>query len=330
MEAKKIKKENSGGIKAFLLKLLEMRELTIMILLVIMVVFLSIRTTTFMTKSNIIVLLQGMSTDMMIAIPMAISLIGGNIDFSVGSTLMLTTTVAGLAMKSGAGAAGGILTGLALGAFLGFVNGVIINRLRVNPMVATLGTWMAYEGAALVVAGGNTISNFPDAFLKLGRFTVGGIPSSVIFMIIIIIVGAFLLKYVNFFQQSYYIGSNQTSARLAGINIKKFIYLTYIITGVVAAFAGLVVASRLGAASQTLGKGLEFRNVVALLVGGVSMDGGEGTITGTVLGVIIMQIVRNALVLLHIDPSYTQVIIGSILVLSVALDQYNKRRKVKL
>jgi len=316
--------------KPFVKALLERREITLILLIMVMAIGLVLRTNTFLTSANIRVLLQGMSTDMMIAVPMAISLIAGNIDFSVGSSLCLTSAVACTAMSAGVPAGLGILIGLALGAALGFLNAVIINKLHVTPLVATLGTWMAFQGAALVIIGGNTVANLPADFLQIGRIEVLGVPISIIYMVLIIALGMFALKYINFFHRAYFIGSNKESARLAGINTDRFKYVTYTITGIVAAFAGLVLAARLGSSSQNAGSGLEFRNVVGLLVGGLSMDGGEGTIIGATLGVLIMQIINNALVLLYINPSYTKVIIGAILILAIAIDQFNRRRRAKV
>ena len=322
------KANNRTTIGAIAGKILRTRELSLGLLIVVMIVALMTRTSNFATAGNIRVLMQGMSVDMMIAIPMAISLIAGNIDFSVGSVLCLTGAVAGLVMNAGAPGIVGIAVGLALGGFLGFLNAVIINKLKVTPLVATLGTWMAYRGIALVVIGG-TVANLPSDFTSFGRVEPLGIPVTILYMIAIVIAGILLIKYSGFFHNAYYIGSNKTSARLAGINNERFIYISYTITGVVAAFAGLVLAARLGSASQNAGEGLEFRNVVGLLVGGVSMDGGEGTLIGAVMGVIMMQIVNNAIVLLYLNPSYTKVITGSILVLAVALDQFNKQKKMR-
>jgi len=317
-----------GTAGAVIGKVLSTRELSLGLLIVVMVGLLMTQTSNFATMGNIRVLLQGMSVDMMIAIPMAISLIAGNIDFSVGAILCLTGAVAGLAMNAGASGVAGVLVGLALGGALGFLNALTINRLKVTPLVATLGTWMAYRGVALVVIGG-TVANLPASFLKFGRVEPLGIPVSIIYMLIIIIAGILLIKYLSFFHNAYYIGSNKVSARLAGINTQKFIYISYTITGIVAAFAGLVLAARLGSASQNAGEGLEFRNVVGLLVGGISMDGGEGKLIGAVLGILLMQIVNNAIVLLYLNPSYTKVITGSVLVLAIALDQFNKQRKLR-
>ena len=323
------KKEKGNVSKGGLWKLLEMRELTIMVILLIMVVFLMFSTDTFATSANLRVLFQGMSVDMMIAIPMAISLIAGNIDFSVGSCLCLSSYIGCMSMVMGAPTWLGILIGLAAGAAFGALNALFICKLNITPLIATMGTWMAYQGIALVLAGGNTVSGLPDAFKNFGRLELFNIPLPTIYMIVIVIVGIFVLKYSDFFHQAYYIGSNKNSARLAGINTNKFIYISYALTGLVSAFAGMTLAARLGSVSQNSGTGLEFRNVVALLIGGVSMDGGEGTLVGAVLGVIIMQVVGNSLVLLNINPSYTKVIQGGILVLAVAIDQMNKRRKEK-
>lgn len=309
-------------------KILQTRELSLVVLLAFIVIALTSSTSTFATSGNIRVLLQGMSVDMMIAIPMAISLIAGNIDFSVGSNLCLSSAIVGLSLNAGIPAWLAILIGLASGAAFGALNGVIINKLGVTPLVATLGTWMAYRGIALVVIGGQTLGNFGESFTIVGRATWLGVPSTIVYMFAIIMVGIFIIKYTSFFHNAYLIGSNKLSAKLAGINIEKFVYISYMITGAVAAFAGIVLAARLGSSSQNAGTQLEFRNVVGLLVGGISMDGGEGKLIGAVLGVTLMQLINNAIVLLYLNPSYTQVITGSILVLAVAIDQLSKRRKV--
>lgn len=310
-------------------KLMRSREMSLMLLIVILVIILWISTNTFGSIGNIRVLLQGMSVDMMIAIPMAMALIAGLIDFSVGSILCMSSAAAGIALNTGAQTWLVILVGLGTGCLLGLLNAVIINKLKVTPLVATLGTWMAYRGAALVIIGGSTLANFDESFLIIGRATFFGIPISILYMVIIVAMGLFLIKYIRFFNNAYFIGSNNTSARLAGINTRKFTYVAYTLTGLIAAFAGLTLTARLGSTSQNAGEGLEFRNIVGLLIGGISMDGGEGSIWGAVLGVLLMQLVNNAIVLLYLNPSYTKLITGSILVLAVALDQFGKQRRVR-
>jgi len=314
-----------GGVS--ITQLLQQREVSLFILLVLFTIVLSILTSSFTTPGNIRVLLQGMTVDMIIAVPMAISLIAGNIDFSVGSNVALTSTVAGMSLAAGIPPAGAILIALALGAVLGLVNAVLVDAFRITALVATLGTWMAYKGLALIVAGGQTIGNFPADFTVFGRLEPLGIPISIIYMAVVILAGMFVMKYVRFFNNAYFIGSNGESAHLAGINRGLFTYGSFMLTGVLSAFAGVVLAARLGAASQQAGDGLEFRDVVGLLIGGISMDGGVGSILGAVLGVTLMQLVNNAIVLLHLNVSYTKVITGGILILAVAVDKLTRTRR---
>ena len=183
-------KERMKKSKGLLWKALEIRELTIIVILLLMIGFLMISTNTFATSANIRVLMQGMSVDMMIAIPMAISLIAGNIDFSVGSALCLSSYIGCMAMGAGAPAWAGILIGLVTGAILGILNAVFICELHITPLIATMGTWMAYQGIALVLAGGNTVSGLPDGFKEFGRMELLGIPVPIIYMLIIIVIGS--------------------------------------------------------------------------------------------------------------------------------------------
>ncbi len=321
-------KANGGTLKrkSYFRRLLEAREFSLIIILIVIIIALTIFTDTFASNANLTVMLQGMTVDMIIAVPMAISLIAGNIDFSVGSNLALSSVIACMAMNRGASTLVGMLIALACGVIFGFINAFIINKFRITPLVATLGTWMAYRGLALVISSGATIANLPESFKTFGRGALFGIPLPIVYMVVVVILGIFALKYINFFNQAYYIGGNAASARLAGIDTDKFTYISYSLTGLMSAFAGMVLSARLGAVSQSAGSGLEFRNVVALLIGGVSMDGGEGTILGTALGVTLMQIVNNSLVLLKINPSWTQVITGGILVVSIAIDKASRRK----
>lgn len=331
----KVKNQNNeraaqaGSLSSRVGRVLQMREVSLAILLLIFCVCLSIATPNFAKPANFRVLLQGMSTDMMIAIPMCISLIAGNIDFSGGSALCLNGAICALMLNKGLAVPLAIAIGLAAGFALGALNGVIVNKLGLTPLVATMGTWMAYRGAGLVLLGGGTLSSFPESFLNLGRATVGGVPITIIYMVVIVVVGMLVLKYSNFFHNAYFIGSNKASAKLAGINVERFTVITYAITGTVAAFAGIILSARLGSCSQNAGESLEFRNVVGLLVGGISMDGGVGSVLGAVMGVILMQLVGNAITLLYLNSSYTKVINGCILIFAVGIDMLIKKRKAK-
>ena len=146
-------------------------------------------------------------------------------------------------------------------------------------------------------------------------------------MFLTVLIAAFLLKRISFFHQSYFIGSNKESARLSGINVTKFYYIIYMIIGFFAAFAGVLSISRYGSAPASLGQGVEFRVVTGLLIGGVSMEGGEGSILGAFLGMLLMALIANALTLFGIDSNLQNVLIGCIMLASVAVDQANRSRQ---
>ena len=158
-------------------------------------------------------------------------------------------------------------------------------------------------------------------------FGISSIPTLIFFMFLATIIAMILLKYVTFFHQAYFIGSNKESAKLAGIDVNKFVYVMYILIGLAAAVAGVLSISRYGSAPASLGQGVEFRIISALLIGGVSLNGGEGSVLGTFLGVLLMALIANALTLFAIDTNLQNVLIGAIMVISVAVDEANRRRQ---
>ena len=195
-------------------------------------------------------------------------------------------------------------------------------------MIVTMGTWMSFKGVGLMIINSSTLSNFPVAFKAIVQDgKVLGIPTLIFVMFVATIIAMILLKYVTFFHQAYFIGSNKESAKLAGINVNKFVYVMYILIGLAAAVAGVLSISRYGSAPASLGQGVEFRIISALLIGGVSLNGGEGSVLGTFLGVLLMALIANALTLFAIDTNLQNVLIGAIMVISVAVDEANRRRQ---
>lgn len=269
-----------------------------------------------------------MATDMIIGAFLTVSLIAGNTDFSVGSNMGCSAFVCGLMLNAGQSIPVSILCGLLAGVAIGALNAFIVVNLRVLPMIATMGTWMAFKGVGLMIINSQTLSNFPLAFKNIVQEgNVLGIPMLIVVMLIVTILAMFLLKYVSFFHQAYFIGSNPESAKLSGINVKRFVYVLYMMIGFFAALAGILSISRYGSAPASLGQGVEFRVISALLIGGVSLNGGEGSILGTFLGILLMALIANALTLFAIDTNLQNVLIGAIMVVSVAIDEANRRRQ---
>ena len=327
------KKGTDAGVKNLSKKntlrtLLEAKELTIFIIVLLFGTILSFATPYFLTSSNLLIILNGMALNMIMATGLTISLIGGHTDFSIGSIFGCSAFAAGLLMEAGQGVVFSICVGLLFGTLLGSINGILVVKIKVLPIVVTMGTWMAYKGLGLIMVGNRALSGMPSSFKAIAqRWNFFGLPTIIFLMLIIMILGMFALKYIKFFHESFFIGGNIESAKLAGINVNRFIIIAYMINGFLAAFAGILMLSRIGSAPSTMGQGLEFQVITALLIGGVSFSGGEGSILGAFLGCFLMGMISNALSIFGINANMQQVIIGTILVFAVAMDESNRRRK---
>lgn len=324
----KLQGREAGGFGAFVKRIFQIREIVIFLLVFVLCVFMAMKHPQFLTLANVRIIGNYMSTDMIIGAFLTISLIAGNTDFSVGSNLGCSAFVCGLMLNKGLPIPAAIALGLLTGCAIGFLNGFIINNFKVLPMIATMGTWMTFKGAGLMIINSSSLGNFPMEFKAIVQDgDIMGIPLMMVVMIIVTVIASLLLKYVSFFHQAYFIGSNPESARLSGINVKKFVYVLYTIIGFFSAVAGVLSISRYGSAPSSLGQGLEFRVISGLLIGGVSLNGGEGSIMGTFLGILLMALISNALTLFAIDTNLQNVLIGMIMIISVAVDEANRRRQ---
>jgi len=316
------------GIQTVVRRIFEIREIVILLLVLLLGVFMAFRSPQFLTQANAKTIGNYMANDMIIGAFLTISLIAGNTDFSVGSNMGCSGFVCGLLLNAGYSIPVCILCGLLVGIAIGALNAFIVVNLKVLPMIATMGTWMAFKGAGLMIINSQTLSNFPVAFKNIVQeWNLFGVSTLIVVMLVVSVIAMILLKYVSFFHQAYFIGSNPESARLSGINVTRFVYSLYMIIGGCSALAGILATSRYGSAPASLGQGVEFRVISALLIGGVSLNGGEGSILGTFLGILLMALISNALTLFGIDTNLQNVLIGSIMVISVAIDEANRRRQ---
>lgn len=317
-----------SGFRQALGRVFEIREIVIFLLVLVLSVFITLQSSQFLTQANFRVVGNYIAVDMIIGAFLTISLIAGKTDFSVGSNMGCSAFVCGLLLNAGTPIPLAILCGLLTGLAIGALNAFCVVRLKVLPMIVTMGTWMAFKGVGLILINSSALSNFPLAFKAIVQdWQVFGISTLIIAMLTVTVIAALLLKYVSFFHQAYFIGSNPESAKLSGINVNRFTYVLYMLIGFCSAFAGILSISRYGSAPASLGQGVEFRVISALLIGGVSLNGGEGSILGTFLGILLMALINNALTLLGIDSNLQNVLIGSIMVISVAIDEANRRRQ---
>jgi ribose transport system permease protein len=258
---------------------------------------------------------------------MTFLLVSGGFDLSVGSVLALTGTVLALLVVKGVAIPIALLASGAVGALIGLVNGVLVTRVGVNPLVATLGTLSAARGFALVLTEGFSISGLPASFGIVGSTDVLGVPVMVIVMVALVVVADLALRHTRALRQLYFIGANETAARLSGIAVDRVRTVAYIASGLFAALAGALLASRLMAGTPTAGNALELQVLAAAVIGGASLRGGEGTVLGAFLGVIFVALINNAMTMLAVSIYWQMVVTGIVLTVAVALDMLIRRRQ---
>lgn len=318
------------SIKQIIKSIGSFKESILITVIVIMGVIMSIASPYFLTGTNIEAMLLGLSVEGIMTIGMVILLISGGLDLSVGSTLGFTGVVTGLALTAHIPAVISIIIGLSAAAAIGLINGLLIARVNLNPFITTLGMMMAVRGLMLVIAQGKAILNMPPAFKALGQGRFLGIQYPIYILIILIIIGDILLRNLRFFRQSYYVGGNESSAKLNGINVGKVKIFNYCLVAVLSGFAGILVTARFGSASVTVGQGMEMNVITAAIIGGASLNGGEGSVFGAFLGALFMQIISSSLNLLGVDIYWQNFITGAILIGAILVDALSEKRKAKV
>ena len=314
--------------RAFLKTLLQQREVSIFLSVLAMGVLLAFNSPNFLGRGNLLTLVVGMSFDMIVAVGMTILMVSGGFDLSVGSCLALAGAVAGYSMtKFDAPVWMGIMLGLLTGVLVGWINGFLVTKVRVNPLITTLGMMQVVRGVVFLLTAGLGIPNLPDGFNYFGQEKWLNLQIPVWVMLFLVIAGEVLLRRSSYFRQSYFVGGNERSARLSGINVDRVKVMNYIIVGVMAAVSGVLLAGRMGTASVSAGLGAELRVVSAVVLGGASLSGGEGTILGALLGVTLMNLLSNGLNILGINVYWQNVVIGAVLLIAVAADSLSRRNK---
>lgn len=303
------------------------REAGIALVLLVSVVLLSLATPNFLTASNLAIVARQISLFAIIAIGMTMVILLGDIDLSVGSVVALGSVVTGFALvRLGLPIPLGMLAGLAVGALVGFTNGTIIVRTGVPSFIVTLGMMGIARGAALVITKGSTISGLPPAFFSVGQGFVYGVPIPVIICIVLAILAHIFLSRTTIGRHIYFIGSNPEAALLSGINVSRIKLLVFTLASTLAALEAVIETSRMSTAQPAAGVGYELTAIGAVIIGGASLFGGEGTILGTILGATLLGLITNGLILLGVSAYWQQVFSGSIIILAVTLDMWRQRR----
>jgi ribose transport system permease protein len=304
------------------------REAWLLVLTVVIFAVFSVRyNITFLSAANFSAILRNLAFEGMLAIGMMLLIVGGMFDLSVGAMASMVGVVTGWLMKSaGVPVPLAIAGGLAVAAAGGLLNGFVVARVRVNPLITTLGTMGVFQGIALLV-GGPGITFLPESFTRVGQAELLGLQMPVWLLLVMALAAHYALAHTRFFRKYYFIGSNEKAARLSGINVERMQMLGFTLTGVIAGLAGIVYSSRIATASSTLGVGAELQAITAVILGGASLAGGQGTIRGAMIGVFFMALMKNVLIISRVTSEWQGIVLGGVLVAAVALDSVMTRRR---
>ncbi len=312
-----------------------------LIFLVLLIVVFSVLQPNFLHPLNLMNILRQVSLSGLIAIGMTFVILTAGIDLSVGSLVALTGLAAAYVSKGGlesrfaVGAAAdagnpvylAFLAAAGVGIAAGALQGWAITRLKVPPFVVTLGGLTAWRGAALLLSGGGPISGFSPAYTWWGQGRIEGVPVPVIIFILAAIIAHIVLRHTRFGLHVYAVGGNAPAANLNGVNARRVTFLVYVIVGFFCGLGSFLLSARLNSAEAVAGLGLELDVIAAVVIGGTSLFGGVGGVFGTVVGALLIGVLRNGLVLLNVSPFIQQIVIGVILVAAVAFDQYAAARR---
>ena len=295
--------------------------------LICLFLLLSLASPYFLTLGNLSSVIRQTTVITIMAIGMTVVIASGGIDLSVGSMVGLTGVCGTMLIAGNYPTALAVLAAMVAGAACGAFNGTAATVLRIPPFIATLGTLGIYRGLTLLVTDGMPIANLSRDFGVLATGTVlGYIPVPLVFLLGTALVVHFILKYTKLGRYSYAIGSNAEAARCSGIRVAPYTVAIYTLGGALAGLAGMIESARLVTGQPTAGEGYELRVIAAVVIGGGSLNGGQGTVAGTIVGALIMGLLSNGCNLLGISPFVQQVIIGSVIILAVTLDEFQRRR----
>ena len=305
----------------------DIRELTLIMLITVIIVVMANINPYFFSFSNFRAVAVGMTPTAIIVIGMAILLASGGFDLSVGSVMALSSTVVAMLLLTGMPIFIAVLCGLIMGGVIGVANGVLVTSFGINPLIATLGTMSIARGIALVLTEGFSVSSLPSSFAWIGKASFGGFPVIVIVTLVLVVLFDLAVRHTRFFRQVYFIGANEKAAMLSGIHVNRVRIILYALTGILAAFAGILLASRLMSGTPTAGNGIELQVLAAAVIGGASLRGGEGTILGAFLGVVFVALINNTMTMLAVSIYWQMIVIGGVLITAVALDMLIRSKR---
>ncbi len=281
----------------------------------------------FLTVPNLLNVAQQTSINAIVAVGMTFVIISGGIDLSVGSIVALSGVALGAALQGGQALPVALAIALGIGVTCGLVNGAIISWGGLPPFIVTLGMMSIVRGAALVFTEGRPVSGFDPLFRSLAAGQLGGVPAPVIATLAVYLVAHVVLTRTTFGRYVYAIGGNEEATRLAGVSVRFHKTMIYAVSGLVSAMAAVILTARLNSAQPIAGTMYELDAIAATVIGGTSLMGGQGSLAGTLVGALIMAVLRNGLNLLGVSSFLQQIVIGAVIIGAVLVDTVLKRHR---
>jgi ribose transport system permease protein len=302
----------------------ERREATVLVMLIIVFIGLTFASEFFLTTRNLTNVARQMSVVGIVALGQALVIISGGIDLSVGSVIGLAAVAAAMISAGTGSPILGIVGAVASGTLVGVINGLLVTRVRINPFITTLGTLSIARGTALLVTNGNP-QRFDNWAAWLGYGKVGEIPAQFILLVVLTALVWFFANRVKWGRNVYAVGDNARAARLAGVDVRATRIVVFTVCGALAGLGGLLLGGMLTNANPNLGLGYELDVIAAVILGGVALTGGRGSILGVVIGAALMALLRNAFVLLNVSGYWQTITIGLVVVIAVGADSLARK-----
>jgi ribose/xylose/arabinose/galactoside ABC-type transport system permease subunit len=301
--------------------------LGLVVFILLMVVAMAIVSPVFLSPGNIINILRQVSLNGILAVGLTFVILTGGIDLSVGSLVAVTGVVVGSMLLEGASWYAAALTGILVSVLFGVFNGVMIAHCSLPPFIATLAGQTIGRGFALVFSDGKPFAVTNKDFLNIGKGDFLGIPIPIWILFVVCVVAGIVLNYTTYGRHVYAFGGNRNATKLSGVKTKFVEMMVYIISALMAGIVGVILAARISSGQPTAGSGYELDAIAAVAIGGTSMSGGIGTLSGTILGFIIIGVLSNSLTLLNVSSFYQQIVKGAIILIAVLMDMRSKRKE---
>ncbi|MCL6526681.1 MAG: ABC transporter permease [Thermaceae bacterium] len=301
-------------------------ELVLVLGLVIAMLYMNSLSPAFLSLSNFFEITRIVTEVGLMALGMTLVIITGGIDLSVGSVLGLSGITMGFLYTAGLNIWLAALLGVATGALCGWINGQLITRAGIPPLIVTLATLAIFRGLALGISQAHSFGNYPKVFLALGAGYLGPVPNQLFLLVLLALGVGVLLALSTFGRFVYAIGNNPTAARFSGVLVNRVLVWVYTLSGLLAGLAGVIFTARVSSARSDAGIGTELDAITAVVLGGASIAGGSGSVVGTLLGLLLVGVVRNGLTLAFIPAEQQAIIIGAILLVAVLLNQVIRLR----